>query len=660
MGTKYVSYQAVQKCFEQVASASESIQYLDPDGCRMTIHYPLIGAGLGGGDLAIISDIIEAVFAKPEHKDKPRTLWIYEQDFINSFIDSAQINSKMYLLKLLQEASSLKISDLKKAIKKDKRAAIIFDKDLSLENIRDKDGFLATLKYYFFNNQEVRDFIAARHSIKEINKLEFDDLKKKQGKDLTQADLYQIQDMVNIVFKEYSAVDRGSMSAELKRELSKWINTSGRYFNLPKWALAELKSLPGVRPNKRVLLYRGLLFNNSDLGSREKYDGTLEIGDGLKFLKTIREGGREVDLKWDRPSSWTTDKSIAIQFAKYGPASSHVSAMMGWFDSQIEKHEIDGALGYVISTFANPEDILLDTQLVTLNGKHGNEGEMLLQPGEYLTRVVHKFTVNGEVDPSMSTAADEDLPVSKAIKATEELSQTFKVSDLIDVSAKELKQNIWGSSSVKILNNTSLFKKLILNSATTATLHAYDKLLDFYKHNLDYLQDDDLLNDKYAHSDELREKVQSLKKVVTRFRNTINHSKFKSDKNPNAKGKMHELSSEEYRATIKCYDLADLEKQLLLQGRIVDREGQVAFGNLASALGIDLPVPAGFAMFGSAKQKPVIDEVVNAFYNKIGVAKPGDLNEAIKMMLNLIRKAYRNYEMIQMLEQLQSDIQDIK
>ena len=69
-GKKYVSYKAIQECFETVAEyASRKAEH---------VHYPLIGAGLGGGDWAIISEIIDAVFAKPIYVHINRTLWIYE------------------------------------------------------------------------------------------------------------------------------------------------------------------------------------------------------------------------------------------------------------------------------------------------------------------------------------------------------------------------------------------------------------------------------------------------------------------------------------------------------------------------------------------------------------------------------------------------------
>lgn len=69
---RYVSYKAIQSVFQTIAVIGAGRVGVD----TLTIHYPLIGAGLGGGDWAIISEIIETVFAPfPEIN---RTLWIYE------------------------------------------------------------------------------------------------------------------------------------------------------------------------------------------------------------------------------------------------------------------------------------------------------------------------------------------------------------------------------------------------------------------------------------------------------------------------------------------------------------------------------------------------------------------------------------------------------
>lgn len=68
-GRKYVSYESVFEAFKTIVTlANGPIQ-------RMEVHYPLIGAGLGGGDWSLISELIDRAF---DDYQIPRTLWIYE------------------------------------------------------------------------------------------------------------------------------------------------------------------------------------------------------------------------------------------------------------------------------------------------------------------------------------------------------------------------------------------------------------------------------------------------------------------------------------------------------------------------------------------------------------------------------------------------------
>ena len=296
------------------------------------------------------------------------------------------------LLKLLQEASTLGINSLKKEMLKDKRISAIFKKNLSLDDIEDKEAFLATLKYWVLNNDSVKNFVASRQNVKDVDLGTFAGYRKMRGKDLTQDNLKWLSEFIQDIFKEYSSVEKGVMSPGLKKELRDWFNASGRYYNLPSWAQRELMSIPSIRPKKRIIVYRGLLFSEGSLEERKLYDGTLEVGNGLEFLRSIKKGTREVDLKWDRPSSWSHGKAVAERFAQFGPASSNFAATFQWLDRAMSKKHIDGALGFVIATFARPEDILIDTDLMRsqLETTHGSEGEVILKAGTYSSRIVKK------------------------------------------------------------------------------------------------------------------------------------------------------------------------------------------------------------------------------------------------------------------------------
>lgn len=65
-GVQYVSYEAVESCFEEVINQLEHM--LLAYNMKLDLHFPKIGAGLGGGDWDVIAGIIEK--SDPEDKFK--------------------------------------------------------------------------------------------------------------------------------------------------------------------------------------------------------------------------------------------------------------------------------------------------------------------------------------------------------------------------------------------------------------------------------------------------------------------------------------------------------------------------------------------------------------------------------------------------------------
>lgn len=68
---RYVSYHAVKKAFMNIAEFTAH-----SNSVIRHVHFPLIGAGLGGGDWAIISDIIRSELNK--YEEIKYTLWIQD------------------------------------------------------------------------------------------------------------------------------------------------------------------------------------------------------------------------------------------------------------------------------------------------------------------------------------------------------------------------------------------------------------------------------------------------------------------------------------------------------------------------------------------------------------------------------------------------------
>ena len=557
----------------------------------------------------------------------------------------------MKLIQLLQEASDLSLDDLKKAMMKDKRVAMIFKNGVTLEDIEDKAAFLKTLKYYLFNNQNVLSFVKSRNSGNTaINATGFANFRKFMPDDLTDARLEYIQEMVRAVFKEHQTVQKASISRSAKKDIEEWVNANSGYHNLRTSTQDELMSIPGIRPDHKIVVYRGVLFGEHALKERERYDGTMEKGNGLKFLEMIRDGGRTVDLEWSRPSAWTTDKAVAEKFAKFGPAESGFAATLQWLERGMKKNAIDGALGYVVSTLADPKDILIDMAMynATIKSQHGSESEVILKPGTYLARVVKKFTVHGEVDPALPEEDVSELPAAKAVGVVKELKAAANLPE--EIAILDEYKDSWRSDARDLLANMPAFKKLATTGTTTAVNHAFDKLMKIYHDNLSHLSDDDIRADKFASDPQVRKNVDKLKDLIGRFTEKVSHSKFSTPENRQSKGNTHELSGEEFRQTIKPYDISRIERDLLTRGAITDTDTAHSLNGIAKAVGTEVPSTSHFAKRGAAKQKPVIDDVVNHFYDKLGVDKPENESDALKGMINIIKKASRNYQMLKLIK----------
>jgi hypothetical protein len=82
---------------------------------------------------------------------------------------------------------------------------------------------------------------------------------------------------------------------------------------------------------------------------------------------------------------------------------------------------------------------------------------------------------------------------------------------------------------------------------------------------------------------------------------------------------------------------------------------------IADALGVELPSSARFNQFGAAKQKPVIQETLKKFMKMVGLSyNEEEPKEAEKTMINLMRKAYRNYDMLSDIERIKERMDRVK
>ena len=545
----------------------------------------------------------------------------------------------MKLISTLVEASSESIGDLKKIISKDSRVKQVLKKTLSLEDIADKAEFLATLKFLLLNNRNVLDFVKSRNGIKNIDVHLLKDLRSLRPEKMTQSDLDNLIQFVGDLFKEHTTVQNASLSAPVRKEILDWVNANGRYFDLSHAAQRELASIPGLRPEKSVVLYRGLLFKSYDL-RETSYGGRLEVGKGLKFLRSIREGTRIVDLEWDRASSWTTSKATAEQFARFGPADSSYAATLQWLG---RKGKIDGDLGFIISTLAQPEDVLIDINnfKTSAHMRHGDEGEVILKPGKYTCRVHTKWTQEGEVDPVETGKVDESI--SEVVKAVQGFAKRWMSK--IDLSEFEHGWSLTDPAQMLQRGELELFKKLVDPKLKTKILGAYQDLKDFYHQYLENL-DPAVLKTLMADR-KVGHIIKWVSDLHTSMDDTRAHPAFKSDKNSRGRVKKKEMSAEQVRESALS-SISSRMKDATGSARFTDHSTGQFIKSLAKGLtGAD---HSDVHRKGAAAQRQIVDSIIDGFFEKMDLAKPEDREEALTQLRHALLAAARNGDLIRYLK----------
>jgi len=554
----------------------------------------------------------------------------------------------MTLLTTLNEASAHAIDDLKKILSKDDRTKIIFNKGADLENIQDKKSLLATLKFFVLNNRNVIEFVNSRSNVKDMSKTVLKKLRELRPEKLTQTDVHDIQDFLSALFREHSYVERSGMSPHLRKEIMSWVNGNGTYFSLSPSAKKELESLPNVRPTRPTLLYRGLLFSGSSLSEYKRYDGQLETGAGLKFLRSIREGTRIVDLTWDRASSWTTDRKIAEQFARFRSAKSSHEATMNWLSRG--KDVIDGDLGFVISTLAQPEDVLIDVARMNTQAhfQHGGEGEFILKPGSYTCRVSTKYTKTGEVDPIASTQKDET--VMSAVEAVKSFAKSFDLSDYKEIGGA------WNHLDIRrILRNkeVDLFKKLSSKEMKARVLSLYGNLKEVYDSYIAALKPEQL--DSLVGDRDIGRVVKWMKRIHERMETTAQHQAFKSDKNLRGKVAYKEMSPSQVREAGSSMAAEDI-RTLAADARYTDRQVGELANSMLSAFGKQ-QVP-DLHRKGKPAQQEAFDDILDGFFKTMNVTHPTDREEAVKALRTAFLATERNARLLDVLHGYYEDLTD--
>ena len=565
-------------------------------------------------------------------------------------------------LNFLIEASTDNLEDVKAALKKDKQTKLLFKKDSTVADITDMKSFIETVNFHFLNNKNVLEFTKSRtlphdpkqgkfghYGIKFISAGELTNFRKTFSNAMMDVDrrtseFEQLKMIVNDTFSEFTSASGNTPQASVKKEIEDWVNGNGRFFNLSNAAKTELASMKAIKPEKTLVVYRGLLFKEYDLRSQKSYDGTTNDGNGVKFLKQLRKDETVVDIDWERPSSWTTKPEIADRFAKFAAAQSQHSATLNWL--QRGNKAIDGELGYVISMRVKPEDVLADIGKINVRANHGDEGEIIVKPGKYTARVVKKYNVKGEVagDPIAKTNnieilqdGEKFLKRFKEIDLEKALSQV-KVSHMFN--NPDLRENTFDvfnlsnfTDRIDVLGNPKFTKDIM--DIVEEVNKAY---ADFNEKFKDVEFTADLIDVTNTDQQQL---LKMLKTFKERAKATAKSSHFKDT---GGRGLRIDLPPDMYRAAIgNPKEMKELMDRLRYSSdiRISDKELGSWFDYHWQQMG-NPSASKRFDMLGLSKQQPIVEAVIKDVLKKAGVPYPDDYKEAVKTFVNVINRAYRN------------------
>lgn len=310
----------------------------------------------------------------------------------------------------INEAMKFEPAELKKQIAGDERLAFLLTKDASKESIKDPVEFFRTFKNVVLNNQQI---ISYKKKVESFAywRYEFETLRKLRDTEFDpEKHFSDVKYLVDLMLKDISKMGKQMLSTDAKKSVEEWINTSGNHNRrLYKNVMTELDSIPGLKPESPIKLYRGLMWSEYDMKPGRE---------GRRFVQSMQNDG-VVDYEAKDPESWTFSKSVAFKFASTNPASSEYSAMMNWLSNQ--GRYIDGELGAIVMVLAKPEDVLADLSRIgnNLRLKYEWESEVILKPGQYNVKIVQLFNEKGEIKPeeylkSLSAGGDKKEIISEA------------------------------------------------------------------------------------------------------------------------------------------------------------------------------------------------------------------------------------------------------
>lgn len=540
----------------------------------------------------------------------------------------------MKLLQQLSEAANIPLDQLKDKMKKDPRVKMVFQRSLNLDELKDPVEFVKTIHFYIFNNPKVREWVAARGDRRDFSKQWVKKLANLTNptRKMDQTDLDWLQELVKALFKDVTYVQKNDLSKRAAEGLHAFVN--GNRNRLDAYDAREIESL-NLKSSGPVTLYLGLLFDEKSL----RPDSYLGYGHGLKFLQSIREGKRIVDLEYDTPTLWTKDKDRALLQALYGSDSSwRRKADAADAEGKIGKHK--GQLAFVISTLASPDDVVVDLSLLgDATGWPPKDGiaysSVILKPGKHVSRIVSRHTPEGEVDPlGAPTEETADLDHIKQLLTMfgRLLKLPFPKVEYEDMSRFTYSPEVM--SQLKMLTDPEVKEKVgkLLNAT-----------LSFYKKHLQGLDFSKLA----GQSKEQEAAYQALRTIVDQLETGVRHRAYANPASPRLSERkagyvrFSDLDTGDQLLTAEVHDskAEALAAVIASQKRWTQWDVQHILHGLAEIANPSITFPDKLHLTSWKQQKPFVDAAVDGFYQVIGRPKPESHLQQAKDFLEVTTEA---------------------
>ena len=533
----------------------------------------------------------------------------------------------MSLIQQLDEASTIPIEQLKDKMKKDPRVKVLFTRDPQLDQVKDVPEFIKTLRYYVFSNPSVRQHIEKRADRRDISKSWWQRMAgMKPDYALSDIELGWLASFMKELFKDVGYTAKKDMSKRAADALQSAVD-GDRMHLLDTYAQKEINSL-NIKPDGPITVYRGFGFSGDDL----QIKGT-GVGEGLRFIQSIRKGTRTVDLTTDKATLWTTSKEDALHYALFGKGSE-------WREKS-KTGQVEGynrLLAFVVSTLATPDDMIVQlSELSKVTGWPGSNSKryhgVILHPGKFLVKVISKHDKTGEIN-AVDTSGDEELSGIR-----ESLSFLGKILKLPvpDITFE-------GFGRFTHSPETMAEMGLLLNDETISRLDKlFGTVVRYYQKNLKHIDAKALA----AQAGDEPAAFKALTELHEIFYRTIRHKTLADpesrDRAQRTAGyaRIKDLTDPTLAVTAKSThsELTTMAHVVAAQKRFTDWRSVSPFVGLAKIADPNYKAPDKLHLAAWSVQKQLVDRGVDGFFKVVGEPKPDTPSEQAARILELGEKA---------------------